>query len=216
MFDCRWIRVISSSASRKERESNTRTRRRESPSSSPSALRWSGNTVRSLTSRDGSRSYGTTLFYFEPLSTLFPRLFIRRSRWAVPAGCRRQKALCSQGTLSAVPPAHVLCLRHFLAVSRVVLLLTSSELYRNTISVSEDMEEGDTLQVRKSSFNSRLRKGSTCNVVDDDLIVECPGAPLFKSITASGAPDSLLYRFLSLARPGSPDQRSFSPGSLSP
>lgn len=116
MFDCRWIRVISSSASRKGRELNTRTRKRESPSSSPSALRWSGNTVRSLTSRDGSRSYGTTLFYFEPLSTLFPRLFIRRSRWAVPAGCRRQKALCSQGALPAVPPAHVLCLRHFLAV----------------------------------------------------------------------------------------------------
>ena len=59
--------------------------------------------------------------------------------------------------------------------------LTPSELYRNTITVSEDTEESGTLQVRKSSFNSRLRKGSTCNVVDDDLIVECPGPSSSKS-----------------------------------
>lgn len=51
-----------------------------------------------------------------------------------------------------------------------------SELYRNGLCVSEDVAGDDsTGHVRKSSFNSKLRKGSTCNVVDDALAVDCPG-----------------------------------------
>lgn len=55
-------------------------------------------------------------------------------------------------------------------------IIISSELYRNGICVSEDVAGDDsTGHVRKSSFNSKLRKGSTCNVVDDALAVDCPG-----------------------------------------
>ena len=39
-------------------------------------------------------------------------------------------------------------------------------------------------QVRKSSFNSKLRKGSTCNLADDALICDCPGM-IFNRISHS-------------------------------
>lgn len=61
--------VTFSSAFPRVRKSNTRTRRRESPSSLRSASLWSALVCFYVTNRDGSRSYGTTLFYFEPLSS---------------------------------------------------------------------------------------------------------------------------------------------------
>lgn len=60
-------------------------------------------------------------------------------------------------------------------ISRMHIII-HSELYRNGLCVSEDVAGDDsTGHVRKSSFNSKLRKGSTCNVVDDALAVDCPG-----------------------------------------
>lgn len=58
-------------------------------------------------------------------------------------------------------------------VSRLV-----SELYRNTITVTDDViGDEETPRVRSSSFNSKLRKGSTCNILDDSMAVSCPGSP---------------------------------------
>ena len=55
------------------------------------------------------------------------------------------------------------------------LSFTSSELYRHAIVVTEDTISDDNPgRIRKSSFSSMLRKGSTCNIADDSLIVECP------------------------------------------
>ena len=79
-----------------------------------------------------------------------------------------------------ITSAHVLCLCHFLAVS-FSLQFDNSELYRNAICVSEDVVGEETDMVRKSSFNSKLRKGSTCNVIDDSLVIDCPGTPCSSS-----------------------------------
>ena len=51
---------------------------------------------------------------------------------------------------------------------------TNRELFRNSVTVTEDAIGDDMGHTRRSSFNSKLRKGSTCNVIDDDLIVDCP------------------------------------------
>ena len=88
---------------------------------------------------------------------------------------REGKAVvCAQGAVPALPPAHVFCLRGFSSV--VVPSSTDRrELYRHAIVVTEDtIGDDNTGRIRKSSFSSMLRKGSTCNIADDSLIVECP------------------------------------------
>lgn len=72
-----------------------------------------------------------------------------------------------------------LCFLHLLSfcgMCYIFLFLFPSELYRNAICAPEDSVGEDAIEhVRKSSFNSKLRKGSTCNVIDDSLVVDCPG-----------------------------------------
>ena len=39
----------------------------------------------------------------------------------------------------------------------------------------DELAEDGVARIRSSSFNSKLRKGSTCNIVDDSMISPCPG-----------------------------------------
>lgn len=83
------------------------------------------------------------------------------------------KALC---LLSHQPmfSAFAIFLRYAFGLYSFVLIC--SELYRNAITVKEIEETEDQLaQIRRSSFSSKLRKGSTCNLADDSLVIACPG-----------------------------------------
>lgn len=126
-----------------------------------------------VTNRDGSRSYGTTLFYFEPLSSCLCT--------SLPIEINGENQLNAGGKQLFVPKA--LCLLShqpmfsaFAIFLRCVILFcfTNRELFRNSVTVTEDAIGDDMGHTRRSSFNSKLRKGSTCNVIDDDLIVDCP------------------------------------------
>ena len=43
----------------------------------------------------------------------------------------------------------------------------------------DELAEDGVARIRSSSFNSKLRKGSTCNIVDDSMISPCPGTSSF-------------------------------------
>lgn len=107
-----------------------------------------------FTVEDGSRSYGTTLFYLEPLKV---------------GGDRRTDA---KGNCLYVPKA--LCILSHQPMFSVFAVFLR-ELFRNAIACSDDqVDEDPSVRIRKTSFNSKLRKGSVYAVIDEDSIVDLP------------------------------------------
>ncbi len=140
------------------------------------ALRLSLNHDRVFIDSDRSRSYGTSLFYYEKLSNI--PIF----EWAIEID--GEYRLDKKGRNLYVPRALcVLSHQPIFSVFNVFL----RELYRNAILDSEDRFADEKEAIPKvDSFEALLRKGSICDAIVEDEFDRVPCRNWIRSNNTSG------------------------------